>query len=80
MMGKETDGNLAVVAAEMNEWVGAVARMVALVMNGSRGSRSTKALQKTEQDSGLKTSPTSRGHLIRGRRKRKQTAEGKRSC
>ena len=29
MMGKETDGNLAVVAAEMNECVGAVACMVA---------------------------------------------------
>ena len=34
MMGKETDGNLAVVAAEMNECVGAVACMVALVMAG----------------------------------------------
>ena len=43
MMGKETDGNLAVVAAEMNECVGAVACMVA--RDGrmhAGGSRSTK--------------------------------------
>ena len=32
MMGKETDGNLAVVAAEMNECVAAAACRVALVM------------------------------------------------
>ena len=57
MMGKETDGNLAVVAAEMNECVAAVACRVALVMMAGcmacRGSRSTKRAQKTKNRTGF---------------------------